>query len=113
MAVASRTPEGDPYECPICGQRTALLTSDAGDTLCPACGQLLWRLRHHLADRVHVPIDELNLESLSGLYEGDSLDLVELVMSLEEEFGTELLSEEAGEFRTLADVIRWLRQREA
>jgi acyl carrier protein len=36
----------------------------------------------------------------------DSLDLVELIMELEEEFGVQIPDEEAARIKTVADAIR-------
>jgi acyl carrier protein len=42
--------------------------------------------------------------------EADSLDLVELIMSLEEEFGGEIADEEAQKIKTVGEVISYLEQ---
>ena len=43
MDVSSRTPEGVPNRCPVCGKRVVLEPSDpAGDAPCSHCGHLLW-----------------------------------------------------------------------
>jgi anti-anti-sigma factor len=43
MVIASRTPEGTPNRCPVCGTRLKIEPSDpAGDAPCPRCGHLLW-----------------------------------------------------------------------
>jgi DNA-directed RNA polymerase subunit RPC12/RpoP len=43
MTISSRTPEGDPNKCPICGHRVRLEPSiDTRDAPCPSCGHLLW-----------------------------------------------------------------------
>lgn len=40
---SSRTPDGYPIECPVCGTfGTALVTQPPGDTVCPACGSHVW-----------------------------------------------------------------------
>ena len=44
-------------------------------------------------------VDDLN---------ADSLDLVELVMSLEEEFGTEISDEDAERIRTVQDAVDYI-----
>ena len=41
----------------------------------------------------------------------DSLDLVELVMSLEEEFGTEISDEGAEKIRTVQDAVEYVEAR--
>ncbi len=41
----------------------------------------------------------------------DSLDLVELIMAMEEEFGMEIADEEAEKLRTVQDVISFVNAR--
>ena len=41
----------------------------------------------------------------------DSLDLVELIMAMEEEFGMEIADEEAEKLRTVQDVISFITAR--
>jgi anti-sigma B factor antagonist len=43
MVVSSRTPEGQPNHCPVCGSQLRIEPSDpAGDAPCPRCGHLVW-----------------------------------------------------------------------
>lgn len=46
MVISSRTPEGEPGECPTCGKiafvEPSLFYADAP---CPSCGALLWFVR--------------------------------------------------------------------
>src|SRR5262245_16113111 len=43
MHISSRTPEGTPNRCPICGATLRIEPSKpAGDAPCPQCGALLW-----------------------------------------------------------------------
>jgi acyl carrier protein len=42
----------------------------------------------------------------------DSLDIVELVMALEEEFGIDIPDEDADKIRTVGDVMTYLQKRQ-
>ncbi len=43
MNASTRTPEGRPHRCPVCGQGVVIEPScPAGDAPCPHCGCLLW-----------------------------------------------------------------------
>ncbi|WP_442511271.1 STAS domain-containing protein [Novipirellula sp. SH528] len=43
MIISSRTPEGAPNRCPVCGAEIQVEPSrPPGDAPCPNCGQLLW-----------------------------------------------------------------------
>ena len=43
MTPASRTPEGESNQCPVCGNEVRLEPSrPPGDAPCPCCGHLLW-----------------------------------------------------------------------
>lgn len=40
----------------------------------------------------------------------DSLDIVELIMELEEEFGIEIPDEDAEKIRTVADAVKYIEE---
>ena len=45
MQPSTRTPEGDPLRCQICGALNSVLTSmPPGDSVCPVCGSHAWML---------------------------------------------------------------------
>src|SRR6478672_3400656 len=103
MPVASRTPEGEPHHCLVCGALIVIEpTEPLGDSICPRCGSLLSRLRDSLRARVLDLIRHGELESL---------DAVELVMELEEEFDVRLTDEEAEQIQTVGDAIRFILDR--
>lgn len=43
MRISSRTPEGEPQRCRVCGNSSRIeLSVVSGDAPCPHCGSLLW-----------------------------------------------------------------------
>ena len=60
----------------------------------------------------HSSVDEPSIKETSNFKEdlgADSLDLFELVMALEEEFGVEIPSEDLESIATVNDVIEYLK----
>lgn len=45
--------------------------------------------------------------------QADSLDLFEMVMALEEEFGVEIPSEDLNKIETVGDVMKYLQEKQA
>lgn len=68
------------------------------------------RVREIIAEKLSINEDEITMESsfLDDL-NADSLDLVELMMALEDELDTEILDEEAEGFKTVGDVVKYLK----
>jgi len=58
-------------------------------------------------DKAEVTPDAVFIDDLGA----DSLDLVELIMAMEEEFGFEIADEEAEKLRTVGDVINFIKAR--
>ena len=68
MAPASRTTEGLPSDCPICGKKVWIAPSvPKGDATCPHCGNLLWfpHQSEEIGDDIH------RLEELGASVEVD------------------------------------------
>jgi acyl carrier protein len=110
LTISSRTPEGEPQRCSVCGVVAAMeISSPLGDACCPACGSLFVWFRDRLDaaelfDRallLDAPLDELGV---------DSLDVVELVMELEEQFDVSIPDDQAERIQTVGDAIRYLRR---
>jgi acyl carrier protein len=108
MTVSSRTPEGMPHHRPVCGKVALLDLSETGDTVCPSCGHLLWWFRDSFAVRLGIDLSKVRLETPLGDLGADSLDIVEYVMEVEEQFGIVIPDEDAVQLRTLADLIRYI-----
>jgi acyl carrier protein len=117
MTIASRTPEGLPCECPVCGN-LALVEScyPGGDAVCPSCGHLLWQLQNHLYKELGVPLDRITLETLlpDGFAECgiDSLEWEEIIMGLEENLGITISEKDYEKIQTVRDLIDYLRRRQ-
>ena len=62
-----------------------------------------------VADRLGKPVDEVKPESnfVEDL-DADSLDLVELIMALEDEYDVTIPDEDAQNIRTIADAVAYI-----
>jgi acyl carrier protein len=69
------------------------------------------RLRKIIAEQLSVSEEEVTPEaSFIEDLNADSLDLVELIMSLEEEFNVKISDEDAERIRTVQDAIDYLNE---
>ena len=70
------------------------------------------RIRGIIARQLEVQAEEVVPEaSFADDLGSDSLDLVELVMAMEEEFGIEISDEEAERIQTVQDAINFIEER--
>ncbi len=71
------------------------------------------RVREVLADQLGLEENEIKPESkLKDDLGADSLDMVELIMAMEEEFDVEIPDEEAQNIRTVEDAVNYVEQYE-
>ncbi|HET7579597.1 MAG TPA: acyl carrier protein [Bacillales bacterium] len=71
---------------------------------------ILSRVQKIVADRLDVDEDKIKPESsFKDDLEADSLDVVELVMELEDEFDMEISDEDAEKIATVGDVIDYIK----
>lgn len=73
---------------------------------------MLEKMKSIIAEHLNCEEDTIGLESsLKDDLGADSLDLFELVMALEEEYGIEISSDEMPELDTVGDVIEFLKEK--
>jgi acyl carrier protein len=132
--VSSRTPEGAPNRCPVCDTDLCIEPSQPpGDAPCPSCGTLLWfsrtpeGIRLHRAEavalvrnraieiiRANLGLGPQPIDLAASFIEdigADSLDIVELVMELEDEFSITVPEEDVAQMKTVRDAIDYLVRR--
>lgn len=72
------------------------------------------RVRSILAEQLDIDEDTITLESLIIEDLGaDSLDIVDLVMSLEDEFDTEIPDEAIEGIKTVGDIVHYIEEHAA
>ncbi|MFO7709103.1 MAG: acyl carrier protein [Desulfobacterales bacterium] len=70
------------------------------------------KVKKIIAEKLSVELSEVKPEaSFVDDLGADSLDLVELIMSMEEEFGVEISDEDAEKIVTVKDAITYVRNR--
>ena len=70
------------------------------------------KLKELVVDQLGVEEDELTMEaSMQDDLGADSLDLVDLVMSVEEEFGVKVADEDLENIKTVGDIVNYIEDR--
>lgn len=113
MTVSSRTPEGSPSHCVLCGRDVRTEFSNPGnDATCPYCGHLILQ-SVELLDQFKLlwersrggSIESIRVSSPFHELDFDSLEIVELVMQIEEKYGVAFSEEDAANISTVGDAI--------
>ena len=67
------------------------------------------RIRELLAEQLDIDEEKITMDSnILEDFEADSLDVVDMVMSLEDEFGVEIPDEEIENLHTVGEVVRYV-----
>lgn len=66
------------------------------------------KLKAIIVDKLSVDENEVTMDSSFEDLGADSLDIVEIVMALEEEFDIEISDDEAEQAKTVGDVVNYL-----
>jgi len=70
---------------------------------------ILDKIKELVVDQTGISADEITLEtSLMSDIEADSLDAVEIIMAIEDEFEIKIPDEEAEKFLTIKDIVDYL-----
>ena len=70
------------------------------------------KLKELVVDQLGVEEDEVTLEAtMQDDLGADSLDLVDLVMSVEEEFGVKVADEDLENIKTVGDIVNYIEER--
>ena len=69
------------------------------------------RIREIICDQLDLEEDKVTMDSdIIEDFEADSLYVVDLVMSIEDEFGLEVPDDQIENFRTVGDVVRYIEE---
>ncbi len=72
------------------------------------------RVRGMVADQLHVELDKVQLStSFIDDLGADSLDIVELVMSMEEEFDLQIPDEDGEKIKTVGDAVTYIKSKKS
>ncbi len=66
------------------------------------------KVKSLVSDQLDAEDSEITLDTTFDSLDADSLDIVELVMALEEEFDLEISDEEVEKIKTVGDVVSYI-----
>ena len=69
------------------------------------------KIKGIIAEQLGVDEEDVKMEThLMKDLEADSLDAVEIIMAIEEEYGIEVPDEEAEKFATIGDIVKYVEE---
>ena len=70
------------------------------------------KVREIICDQLEIDEGKVTMDTdIVNDLDADSLDIVDLVMSLEDEYGLEMPDEEVEKIKTVGDVVRYIEER--
>ena len=67
------------------------------------------KIRDIIVEQLGIDQDEITMEtSITKDLEADSLDAVEIIMAIEDEFGIEIPDEQAEEFQVVQSIVEYI-----
>ena len=74
---------------------------------------ILEKIKEILAQQFEVPADSISVETnIVDDLGADSLDVVELIMSVEDEFGVQISDEDAAQLPTVGKILEYIEARQ-
>ncbi len=70
--------------------------------------ETLDKVKEIVSEQLDIETEKLTTETTFEEIDADSLDLVELVMALEEEFEIEISDEEVEKIKTVGDIVKFI-----
>ena len=69
------------------------------------------KIKELLADQLDASADDMSMDTdIAGDLGADSLDVVELLMSIEDEFDVEIPDEEIESIKTIGDLVKYIEE---
>ena len=101
-------------ECPKTGRMGRANETEIANTIEGGCNTIMENYREKIisitAEQLGIDEDKVTLESnFREDLEADSLDLVELIMAFEEEFGSDISDEDAQQIQTVGQAVDYLK----
>ena len=66
------------------------------------------KVKKIVSDQLEVAMEKLGMETTFEDIDADSLDIVELVMALEEEFDLEISDQEIENIKSVGDIVKYI-----
>jgi acyl carrier protein len=70
------------------------------------------RIKALVAEQLRVDEGKVTLETTFDELDADSLDVVELIMALEDEFDIEIPDEDAEKIKTVGDAVEYIKEKQ-